>query len=63
MIRRPERDELGAASELLWGLAACHGLAELHLGADPGELVAVVADDRTYFDIVAFEDQVESRLG
>jgi hypothetical protein len=63
MIRRPERRELEAASELLWRLAASHGLSDLHLGEDPGELVAAVGGDRTYFDIVAFEGEVESRLG
>jgi hypothetical protein len=63
VIRRPERKELEAAAELLWRLAAGHGLSDLHLGSDPGELVATVADDRTYFDITAFEDEVESRLG
>ena len=63
MIRRPARKELETAAELLWRLATTHGLSELHLGENPGELVATVADDRTYFDIVAFEDEVESRLG
>lgn len=63
MIRRPERKRLEAAAELLCRLAASHGLSDLYLGDDPGELVATVADDRTYFDIVAFEDEVESRLG
>ncbi|MGH3848808.1 MAG: hypothetical protein ACRDRT_03750 [Pseudonocardiaceae bacterium] len=27
---------------------------------DPGELVDAVAEERTYFDILAFEDDVES---
>lgn len=63
VIRRPERKDLEAAAELLGRLAAAHGLSDLHLGLDPGELVATVAEDRTYFDIVAFEDEVESRLG
>ena len=29
----------------------------------PGELVVAVGDGRTYLDIAAFEDEVESRLG
>lgn len=63
MIRRPERKEMEAAAELLWRLATSHGMSDLHLGEDPGELVAAVADDRTYFDITVFEDEVEARLG
>lgn len=63
MSRRPDREELESAAELLWRLAAEHGLSGLHLGEGPGELVAAVAADRTYFDVVAFQDEVESWLG
>lgn len=63
MSRRPNVEELGAAADLLWRLAAEHGLSDLHVAQDPGELVVAVAADRTYFDIAAFEDEVESRLG
>ncbi len=63
MGRTPEERELEAAAELLWRLAAEHGLSDLRLGAGLGQLVAAVAEDRTYFDIVAFQDEVESWLG
>jgi hypothetical protein len=61
--RRPSSDELEAAAQLLLRLAAERGLSDLYLGDDPGELVVTVEPNRTYFDIVAFEDEVESRLG
>jgi hypothetical protein len=61
--RRPSSDELDAAAQLLLHLAAEKGLSNLHIGDDPGELVVTVEPSRTYFDIVAFEDEVESRLG
>ncbi|MHB8294465.1 MAG: hypothetical protein ACYDH5_07515 [Acidimicrobiales bacterium] len=63
MIRRPEPEELDLAADLLGRLADEHGLFSLRLGSEPGELVADVAVDRTYFDVVAFEDDVEARLG
>ncbi|MGH9071628.1 MAG: hypothetical protein ACRDX8_10800 [Acidimicrobiales bacterium] len=63
MGRAPEPGVLEAAAELLWRLAAEHGLSDLRLGAVPGQLVAAVAEDRTYFDIVAFQDEAESWLG
>ncbi len=63
MIRRPEPEELDLAADLLGRLADDHGLSGLRHGSEPGELVADVGVDRTYFDIVAFEDDVEARLG
>ncbi|MGH9064934.1 MAG: hypothetical protein ACRD0L_13360 [Acidimicrobiales bacterium] len=63
MGRAPKRGELEAAADLLWRLAAEHGLSDLRLGESPGQLVAAVAEDRTYFNIVAFQDEVESWLG
>lgn len=63
MSRRPSVEELEAAAELLWRLAADHGMSDLHVAEDPGELVVAIGADRTYFDIAAFEDEVESRLG
>lgn len=63
MIRRPEPEELDLASDLLWRLADEHGLSGLRFGSEPGELVADVGSDRTYFDVAAFEDAVEARLG
>ena len=62
-MRRPEPEELDLAADLLWRLAGEHGLASLQVGSEPGELVADVGSDRTYFDVVAFEDDVEARLG
>jgi hypothetical protein len=61
--RRPNPDELDAAAELLLRIAGEHGLSDLHIGDEPGELVVAVEPSRTYFDVVAFEDEVESRLG
>jgi hypothetical protein len=55
-MRRPELEELDLAADLLWRLTDEHGLSSLRLGSEPGELVADVAVDRTYFDVVAFED-------
>lgn len=52
-----------AAADLLGKLAAGHGLENLRLGDEPGELVVDVGEQRTYFDVVAFEDEVEARLG
>jgi|GEM_PF-2346697 len=59
---RPSDEELQQAASLLGDLAGRHGLANLRLG-DPGQLVVDVAEDRTYFDVVAFEDAVEATLG
>lgn len=63
MIRRPEGEELDLAADLLGRLADEHGLSRLRHGSEPGELVADVGAERTYFDVVAFEDDVEARLG
>ena len=62
-MRRPEPEELDLATGLLGRLAHDHGLSNLRHGSEPGELVADVGGDRTYFDVVAFEDDVEARLG
>jgi len=60
---RPQPEQLDAAQSLLERLAGEHGLSQLRHGDEFGEVVAVVADGRTYFDVVAFEDAVEGRLG
>lgn len=60
---RPDVEDLLGAAGLLGKLAASHGLSNLRLGDEPGEVVVDVAAERTYFDIVAFEDEVEARLG
>jgi hypothetical protein len=62
-MKKPSEQELDAACELLTILATRHGLRHLRHGRDAGEVVADVDDDRTYFDVVAFEDDVEGRLG
>lgn len=64
MVKRPNRAELARAAELLETRAAKHGLSNLRLStrAD-GDVVADVAPDRTYFDIAAFELEVEELLG
>ena len=62
-MRRPETVQLDAAHELLERLAAVHGLSQLRHGDEFGEVVADVADGRSYFDVVAFEEAVEGRLG
>jgi len=54
---------LDAAHELLERLAGEHGLSQLRHGDEFGEIVAVVAAGRGYFDVVAFEDAFEGRLG
>lgn len=63
VIRRPELEDLDVAADLLWRLADEHGLSGLRFGSEPGEVVVDVGSDRTYFDVVAFEDDVEARLG
>lgn len=62
MPRRPDRHDLSKAAILLARLAAKHGLRNLWVG-EGDELVVDVDPDRTYFDVVAFEDEVEGRLG
>ena len=64
MVRRPSRSELTQAAALLDTRATKHGLANLRLstGAD-GDVVADLMPGRTYFDIAAFELEVEELLG
>lgn len=47
--------ELRQHAELLAVLAERRGLVDLAIGADPGELIAVVTPGRTYLDVSAFE--------
>lgn len=63
MERRPSADELDAAAELLAQLAPTYGLSELRHGNEPGEVVATLADGRTYFDVVEYESAVEAHMG
>lgn len=62
-MTKPEATQLDAAHELLERLAGEHGLSHLRHGDEFGEVVADVAEGRTYFDVVAFEEAVEGRLG
>lgn len=59
----PDATQLDAAAELLHRLAAEHGLSNLRHGDEFGEIVAEVADGRSYFDVVSFENAVEGRVG
>ncbi|MHB8290297.1 MAG: hypothetical protein ACYDEY_13910 [Acidimicrobiales bacterium] len=47
---------------LLAELAGRHGISAVQLGADPAELVVILEDDRTYFDLGAFEAEAEALL-
>ena len=58
-----EDDELRRGAALLQVLAERHGLSDLALGTDPGELVAVVAAGRTYLDVTVFELDVLDTVG
>lgn len=62
-MNRPEAAQLDAAQALLERVAAEHGLSHLRHGDEFGEVVADVAEGRSYFDVVAFEEAVEGRLG
>lgn len=57
-MTRPEAVQLDAAHELLERLAAVHGRSHLRHGDEFGEVVANVADGRSYFDVVAFEGRL-----
>jgi hypothetical protein len=63
LMARPSARDLDAASVLLSRLAREHGLSNLRHGADPGEIVAELEDERSYFAVIAFEDAVEGHLG
>lgn len=64
MVRRPSSSELAHAAELLESRAAKHGLVNLRLSTrSDGDVVADVTPGRTYFDVAAFELEVEELLG
>lgn len=44
-------------------LGETHGLSDIELGDDPGELVATVESRRTYFDVARFEMSVADMVG
>lgn len=56
-------DVLRRHATVLTVLGETHGLTDLVLGVDPGELVATVAPGRTYFDVARFEMSVADVLG
>ncbi len=60
---RPQPAQVNAARALLDRLAGEHGLSQLRHGDEYVEIVAVVTQGWTSFDVVAFEDAVEGRLG
>jgi hypothetical protein len=62
-MTRPEQSAIDAAHQLLERLATGHGLCNLRHGDEVGEVVADVQESRSYFDVVAFEEDVEGRLG
>jgi hypothetical protein len=62
-MMRAEQSEIDAAQQLLERLASGHGLSNLRHGDEVGEIVADVQEGRSYFDVVAFEEEVEGRLG
>lgn len=62
-MTKPDVAQLDAAHELLERLGDEHGLSHLRHGDEFGEVVADIADGRSYFDVVAFEEAVEGRLG
>ena len=62
-MTRPSRKQIDAAAEMLAEVGAMRGLSNLRHGDLPGELIADVEEDRDYFDIVGFMDDVEGRVG
>lgn len=56
-------DLLRRHATVLKVLGETHGLMDLELGENPGELVAVVDPGRTYFDVARFEMNVADVLG
>lgn len=65
VMERPLADDevLRRHAGVLAVLAGTHGLSDLALGDNPGELVATVAAGRTYFDVARFEMAVIDTLG
>lgn len=62
-LERPEAREVDAAHQLLAHFAVKHGLSNLRHGDGPGEVIVDVDVDRTYFDVVSFEDDVQGSVG
>jgi len=60
---RPQAAQFDAAQALLERVAAEHGLSHLRHGDEFGEVIADVAEGRSYFVVVASEQAVEGRLG
>lgn len=61
-LRLADDETFHRAAELVETLAAHHGLSDVRLGQYSGELVATVAVDRDYFDLVQFEMELENLL-
>ncbi len=60
----PKADEelLRRSAGLLEELASRHGLRDMRLGEDPGELIVTVEEGHTYFDVAQFELEAEALL-
>jgi hypothetical protein len=54
---------LRANAATIYQLGAQHGLREFALSDEQGELVATLADGRSYFDVTAFESDLSAMLG
>ncbi len=61
-LRLTDDETFHRAAELVETLAAHHGLSDVRLSPYSGELVATVAVDRDYFDLVQFEMELENLL-
>ena len=57
----PEQFHANAAT--IHQLGRRHGLHTFALSTEPGELVATLDADRTYFDVTGFETDLSSILG
>ncbi|OMI36986.1 hypothetical protein SPAR_22739 [Streptomyces sparsogenes DSM 40356] len=54
---------LRANAATIHQLGRRHGLHCFALSAEPGELVATLDPDRSYFDVTSFETDLSSMLG
>ena len=55
--------KLRANAATIHQLGRRHGLHSFALSAEPGELVATLEPDRSYFDITSFETDMSTFLG
>jgi len=62
-MRAATAAKLHANAATIRELGRRYGLHSFALSGEPGELVASLDEDRTYFDITAFEADASSLLG